>query len=137
MSDEKESPEAFGTRLALKDLERMQREHDTELVRIVYEWRLSKGHDKDVQAIEQMVARLLNHYHRPIMTEIVWSLADEKTILAAADARVLVGGEYFYYHPGRTYVEALAAEALERNPDKIRCRFCWKDKCDGNCIYTG
>lgn len=115
------------TDTVLGSIQTMQNERDTELVRLVYKWRIDKNTE---DLMDGLVMRTIDRFKmNPVVAAITIGVADEATIVAQLDKRVLVGGEYLYYGPGKQIVEELAAEAIERNPDKVRCRWCYHEPC--------
>lgn len=122
------NPEPEATDMLISVIQKMQHQRDVGLVRMIYEWRLHKHNGK---LMDQLLSRLIELDYA--INPSVWliGLSDWDVIIPLMNSRVLVGGEYMYLHEGKQIVEALAAEAIERNPDKIRCQLCLMQGCDG------
>jgi hypothetical protein len=115
------------TEAVLETVEKLQNQRSTELVRMIYQWRLVGD---DTVLINQLVMLIMEAFDMPkevAMVPVIF--ADHQALIKAMDKRVLIGGEYLYYAPGIKRAEGMAAEAIERNPDKVRCSWCYAEPC--------
>jgi hypothetical protein len=119
-----EQPYNMATTLLIDAIKQLQHSRDISYVRMVYEWRL---HKHDGKLMDQLLARFLELGYAIDTMPYLIGLSDWSVVIPLLDSRVLVGGEYMYLHEGKQIAEAMAAEAIERNADKIRCNWCWND----------